>query len=128
MRVVVVDASYLLTFLLPDEESEPVSELVNQYGEGTVYFIAPHILPFEVANGLKSAILRGRLNPEKAIELIETFLAMHVASVPVDYSSILRLAMTSKLSIYDAAYAWLARSRGYELMTHDKKLAKIARA
>lgn len=127
MSVVVIDASYLLTFLLPDEESEQVKKLVLEYGTGSVQFIAPDILPFEIANGLKSATLRERLPADKAIELMETFLAMRVMILPIDFSEALDLAITKKLSIYDASYAWLAQSRGCELMTHDKKLAKIAK-
>lgn len=128
MRVVVVDASYVLTFLLPDEQSEQVKELVLKFGAGNVQFIAPDILPFEIANGLKSATLRGRLRADEAIELMETFLAMHVMILPVAFLETLDLAIARKLSIYDASYAWLAQSRECELMTHDKKLAKIARA
>lgn len=127
MRIVVVDASYLLTFLLPDEESDHVKALVLDYGAGIVQFIAPDILPFEIANGLKTATLRGRLGTDEAIELMKTFLAMRVMILPIAFSETLDMAITQKLSIYDASYAWLARSRGCDLMTHDKKLAKVAR-
>ncbi len=126
MKVFAVDASFILSFLFPDEEAEEVSLRFQQFGEGQISFIAPNILPFEVANGLKSALLRGRLKTNQVHNLLETFLALHITLLEVVHEEVLAMAIDSKLSTYDAAYAWLARSRECELLTHDKKLKRAS--
>lgn len=127
MNFAVVDASFVLSFLLPDEGVEGVSSFFKDFIEGNIITIAPHILDFEVMNGLKSATIRNRISNEKAFELAQRFDDLAIKMLPIETRGVLSLSLQKKLSIYDAAYAWLAQSRGCELMTHDKKLAKIAK-
>jgi predicted nucleic acid-binding protein len=44
-----------------------------------------------------------------------------------DYPAVLRLANESGITVYDAAYLWLARELDAELVTLDRKLAEAAK-
>jgi predicted nucleic acid-binding protein len=127
MRTVIIDASFVLSFLLPDERILKTDEVFSQYLSGEIVLVAPTLLPFEVTNGLQSACLRKRIDQKTGTALIENFCNLDIGVVPVYLPEVFSLAIAKKLSFYDAAYAWLAQSRGCPLMTHDKKLAKIAK-
>lgn len=127
MNFAVVDASFVLSFLLPDEEVEGVSSFFKDFIEGNIVILAPYIVEFEVMNGLKSAIIRNRISNQEAFDLAQRFDDLAIKMLSIETRGILSLSIQNKISIYDAAYAWLAQSRGCELMTHDKKLAKIAK-
>lgn len=127
MNFAVVDASFVLSFLLPDEDVNGVTRFFKDFIEGQTATLAPHILEFEVMNGLRSAMIRKRISNQEALSLTKRFedLSIHISAV--EALGVLTLSIQETLSVYDAAYAWLAQSRGCELMTHDKKLAKIAK-
>ncbi|MDO8679332.1 MAG: type II toxin-antitoxin system VapC family toxin [Acidobacteriota bacterium] len=46
----------------------------------------------------------------------------------LDSAEVLELALRTGLTIYDAAYLWLAMSRDVELVTLDKELARVNQA
>jgi len=52
--------------------------------------------------------------------------AMEIKEIDVDSDEIVALAEHTKLTVYDAAYLWLARKLATELVTLDKELAKAA--
>lgn len=127
MNLAVVDASFVLSFLLPDENVEGVTSFFKDFIEEHTSALAPHILEFEVMNGLKSAMMRKRISNQEALNLAKKFEDLNINILAVDVREVLTLSIQGNPSVYDAAYAWLAQSRGCELMTHDKKLAKIAK-
>lgn len=127
MKAAVVDASFVLSFLLPDERTLKIDEVFSQHLDEEIVLVAPTLLPFEVANGLRSACLRKRIDQKTGASLLEKFCDLDIGLAPVYVPEVFALSIAKKLSTYDAAYAWLAHSRKCELMTHDKKLAKIAR-
>lgn len=127
MNFAVVDASFVLSFLLPDEDVNGVTSFFKDFIEGHTAALAPQILEFEVMNGLKSAMIRKRISNQETLSLARKFEDLGVNMIAVEVLGVLTLSIQEKLSVYDASYAWLAQSRGCELMTHDKKLAKIAK-
>lgn len=44
----------------------------------------------------------------------------------MDFADAIQLAETTRLSLYDASYLWLARHLDVELVTLDEKLQKAA--
>jgi len=110
---VVVDASYALSWLLPDE-NKPLTKVGQK--------IAPTLLPYEVTNALKMAVLRGRINEDLAQRLLNEFLNWQINYQGVDYNEVIQIATRGKLSAYDASYVYLARKMKCELLTWDKKL------
>lgn len=123
----VLDASFILDFLLPDEHSAKVKETFEKYQAGEIHFISPLILPFEVVNGLKSAVVAKRIDNDVAARLLGIFLKLDIDFVEVDVEHVLHLALEEELSVYDAAYLTCAKQRGLPLLTLDKRLVKLAR-
>lgn len=124
---VVVDASFILDFLLPDEHAVEVIETFEQYQTGEIQFISPLILPFEVVNGLKSAVVAKRIEDNVAARLLGIFLKIDIDLVEVDIRQVLHRALEEELSVYDAAYLVCAEQKDLSLLTLDSRLAKLAR-
>ena len=83
---------------------------------------SPTLLPFELANVCWKKIRR---HPESTSELVESLrkysrLGIAVHDVPPDEAA--DLAIQLGVTAYDAAYAWVARSLGVELVTLDREL------
>jgi len=74
MKYAVVDASYILSFLLPDENNPKVDVIVEEHARDICTLIAPSILKFEVLNGLSIACKRKRISQVKALKLITQFI------------------------------------------------------
>lgn len=124
--ILVADASSVLASILPDERAgRDVLELLR-----TSTAIAPMIWPLEIANALLVATWRRRITIEEAEILMETLAEIEIELVPTSLSEITRevfpIASKHTLTIYDAQYVHLARSRSASLLTLDKKLRAAA--
>lgn len=121
----VVDASLVLDFLLPDEQSAYVIKTFKEYKKGEISFIAPIILPFEIANGLKYAVKAKRIKKNVALELLEIFFKLHIGLLQINLAKTLKVSLKEELSIYDASYITLSLQENLPLLTLDKKLMKL---
>jgi predicted nucleic acid-binding protein len=92
--------------------------------------IAPAIWPLEVANGLRTAERRGRLDPADVPRIRELLLSLPVQVEPVALTEALgeitEAARRLDLTAYDAAYLELAARRGLPLATIDERLRRAA--
>ena len=123
----VVDASFVLSYLLPGEENEYVKELFLNYQERKIDFISANLLPYEVVNGMKSAVIRKRMGTTQAKSLIREFLKLDFALEKINETEIFSLAISHDISIYDASYLWLAKDKKVKLLTLDENLKKLAK-
>lgn len=121
-RTCCVDASFVLSFLLPDEYNLEVDKMFNQYRAGLIKFISVPLLPFEITNGLAIAIIRKRINKNYALDRIEEFLDYDIEIHEVDFKKILEFSQKNNLTAYDASYLYLAQKEGTELLSLDEKL------
>jgi len=121
----VVDASAVAGWLLPDEEGQDLAELVATHPE----FHAPWLLWAELRNILIVNERRGRLTQGLADQLIEAVegLGIVLDTAPSN-AGVLALSRRHGLTVYDALYLDLALRRGAALATLDAKLAQAARA
>lgn len=124
----IIDSSYILTYVLPDEHSTSVDEIFSQYQAHNVHFHAPMLLRFEVCAGLWSATRQKRIHREVAGKLAESFLELGIVYHDVSYTDVLDLAIDSKLTVYDSVYLWLAREKKLPILTFDKQLARAAKS
>lgn len=124
-QVYVIDASFILAFLLPDERNEQVVEVFKQYSLGKINFIASKVLPFEIVNSLKNAIPK-RVTQQNVIIMIENFLELKIEFMETDLKQILNLSLTKYLSVYDTSYLYLAQTNNFPLLTLDKKLKALS--
>ncbi len=116
--MVVVDASALAGLVFAEPEG---AGLQQQLGTSALH--APSLIHYELAN---AALHRSRREPGQARRFfggLLTALEMDVELHAVDHPAVLALAMETRLSVYDAAYLWLARHLAMPLVTLDKKLA-----
>ena len=128
MSDVVVDASVVAPFLIPDESGEQSDAVLSALvaGRGVV----PQHWRLEIANLGRKAVRQKRMTRAEMHEAITL-----LATLPVNvdrqtdemaWSRTLDLASDHDLTSYDAAYLELAKRNGLPLATVDKALAKAA--
>lgn len=120
----IVDASFVLDFLLPDEGSPEVTEVFKNKRNVLASSI---LLPFEIANSLKSAIKSKRIIKNDAEKILEIYSALRIELIEIDITDVFEVSLKEDLSIYDAVYACLAIKKNVPLLTLDRKLANLAK-
>ncbi|MEK7188947.1 MAG: type II toxin-antitoxin system VapC family toxin [Patescibacteria group bacterium] len=122
----VVDASYVIAFLMPDESVEGVDEVFIGYADRECSLIAATLLPYEVLNGFKSALIRSRISERYGVERIRDFAKLNIPLYEIDFEDAFLTASKNDLSIYDAAYVALSRATGFPLLSLDERLRGIS--
>ena len=67
---VVVDASLAIKWLVEEDDSDKAHAALQSWVAQDITRIAPHLMPFEVANALHRRVLRGELNVGDSIRMI----------------------------------------------------------
>ncbi len=108
----VVDASALGALLFGEPRAAAVAERLER-----CELAAPTLLRYEIASiGLKK--LRRYPRQRRALlEALELFERLSLRELPLPTEEIVKLARRRRLTVYDAAYLWLARSLDAELVT-----------
>lgn len=120
----IIDASFVLTRLLPDETSPYVDKIFNEFAEGKINFFASSILPLEIINGLKYAYPK-RITKKQVIKLIEDFINFGIKYLELDLGKVFEISISQNLSVYDASYLYLSKKEKFPLLTMDEKLKRI---
>jgi predicted nucleic acid-binding protein len=123
--VIVLDCSYTLAMVMPDEARPSTLWAVMD-----ARLFAPAIWHVEVANALRNGVRRGRL-----LETDVQAVCAHVEAFEVETSPASDLGVRQRylaaqahdLTAYDAAYLELALQRRCALATLDNQLASAAR-
>jgi predicted nucleic acid-binding protein len=125
MMPVVIDSSYALALVLPDEQAPATAAAVL-----ASELIAPFLFPVEVANAALNSVRRKRYAADEAQRVCEAIesLAVGVQAGPeLGPAHLLRQARAFGLSAYDALYLDLAMTQRAALATCDLALADAAR-
>lgn len=121
----IVDASVVIAWLLPLEVYKSFAENILQlYRQNKVTLLAPIILPCEVINSLKTALLRRRITKSEAFSALRLFTTIKIKFIGQSVEDILHTAIIHDLSAYDSMYVSLALSHSHKLITGDKILYK----
>lgn len=124
----VIDASITLAWCFADEASDAADRALGRLEREEA--IAPSIWPLEVANGLRTAERRGRLDLADLSRARDLLLSLPVQVDAVDLrlalNEVTEVARTLELTAYDAAYLALAARRGLALATVDDRLREAA--
>jgi predicted nucleic acid-binding protein len=118
---VVVDASAIASMIFGENEGRTIAAHLEDET-----LVAPSLIDYELVN---VAVTRARMRPDVSAEIaVALAAALHLplTRVPVPGLEALALAAETGLTAYDASYLWLARTRGIELVTLDKALARFA--
>ncbi|MBF8289879.1 MAG: twitching motility protein PilT [Chloroflexi bacterium] len=125
----VLDASVALAWVFDDEASPAADHVLRRLEHESA--IAPAHWPLEVANALRTAERRGRLQPTELPALRVMLEGLPIEIVPVELSTAigaLEMARTHDLTAYDATYLHLAYVRDLELATIDRCLRQACEA
>jgi predicted nucleic acid-binding protein len=117
----VVDASAICAVLFAEEEEWRVKERVA--GDAMV---APTLLSYEVANACWKKLRRYPERRPDVLVACARFSRLGIRHLEVNLVAVLLLAEATRLSAYDAAYVWLARALGVELVSLDRRVLQAA--
>lgn len=130
MAGLVIDASFAASLLLEEEHSAFSSSALRQAGAAARS--ATSLLPWEIANILRTKRRRGMLSIGQCGRVFQAFLDLEIdlAPAPDDAASFTlgQLADRYALSAYDAGYLDLAIRRNDWLATNDRNLTNAGLA
>jgi predicted nucleic acid-binding protein len=115
----VIDASAMAALVFGEPEADEIADRIRGAG-----LHAPILIDFELAS---VCLKKLRQYPKQRAALLAGHALakqMAVRKHSVDTQEIVLMAEQAKLTVYDAAYLWLAGSLGAELVTLDKRLAR----
>ncbi len=119
MAVKVVDASVMAAVAFGEPRADEAARLLSG-----AEICAPDLLPYELASVALKKIRRYPALAREIAAALEAVLSLEISLMSVAASDALALALETNLSVYDAAYLYLARSLGRPLVTFDERLAK----
>ena len=121
MEQAIFDASFFLSFLLPDEKTN--RKIIQKFIEGELFLIEPFIFNLEVVNALRYAFASKRIQKFKLISLINSFQNLDNIDYAYDFNlqDLVKISLKFNISIYDACYLYLSQKTGIKLYTLDKK-------
>ena len=123
--MIVLDSSYALALVLPDEQSPTTVHTVL-----ASRLAAPMIWPLEVANAVRSNIRRRRLDDAGVEQVFRRLAELQVDVIGAGHQQARRFfeaAQSHDLTPYDATYLVLAQQLSASLATRDTDLADAAR-
>lgn len=125
MKELVLDASVILKWYLPDEEyGQHAYNILEQHVAEEVALLAPTILPYEVLSALLVAERMGRVAEGVTRDAFRAFLDLEIVFQDTfsDHADVLSLARSFRRSVYDASYLCLANKKNVDFVTGDKRL------
>jgi predicted nucleic acid-binding protein len=126
--VLVIDASVCGKLLWPEEHSDRAAALFNDADQTGWRLAAPVILPVEMTNLIRRRMRAERLLIERALALLDDFLAQSIDLLTdADlHRAALRLTGAHSLGGHDAHYVALAQRLGCEMWTADERILRAA--
>ncbi len=128
--VLVVDASVVVKWVLPEEGHEQAARIQELYAEDRVDLLAPHLLIAETHNVLWKRARRRELTTGQARQCAEYLaitcpLLIHSDALA---RSALELAIAHHRPVYDCLYLALALECQCDLITADERFFAVMRA
>lgn len=121
----VIDASYIATYLLIDEHNARVDHTFKRFRGGEIVLYSSELLPYEIGNTLRMALMRRRIAIKEARQLIEKFQKLHIEYEDSAMNEVLDMAVKRHISFYDASYLALATAKNLPLLTLDRELIQL---
>jgi predicted nucleic acid-binding protein len=123
----VLDASVVLSWLLPDEQHPRATALRERAPECDI--VVPVVWWFELRNAMLAGERRGRITDAQSDDFLQGVAALPVrVDAAAREAALMQLARRHRLSVYDATYLELALREQRPLATLDRALAAAATA
>ncbi|MEM2896819.1 MAG: type II toxin-antitoxin system VapC family toxin [Candidatus Bathyarchaeia archaeon] len=119
---IVIDASVVAKWLIPEEDSDKALKVLQEYVNGKVEIYSPDLLVYEVANVMR---YRPDIDDETLATNIESLFNLQLNLIPPSsdvISEAITRAKALNLSMYDACYVVIAETLATNLITADAKL------
>lgn len=118
----VVDASVLAALVFSEPGADEAAARI-----GREPLAAPSLLPYELASVCARKIDAAPDRRNVLLKGLDLYEGMGVRLVQVRAADAVAIAEPYGLTTYDAAYLWLARELGVELLTFDRRLQAATR-
>lgn len=120
MAEIVVDASVVVKWYIPEQHHEQARALRDAYLDGSFDVVAPALMPFEVINALKYS---GHYEGNRLEEASNSLPEYGIDLVPFNNTGpVAAIATDLEISIYDASYIALAQTLDTTAYTADGSL------
>ena len=116
----VIDASVLAALVFDEEEAAEALALIDGHE-----LYAPPLLSYELASVARKKARRYPEQREGIVLAFELGLRLRFTWIQVNHAEVLKEALDTGLSTYDAAYLHVARAMALPLITFDKQLAGV---
>ena len=121
---IILDSSLIIALVVPEEHSSMASERISEYD----YYHILDLSYYEVANGIKTKVLKKEINSPTAVEAFTKAVKFMNLCVIHSFSELiadaLRLSLELDITSYDSAFLSLSDITGSKLLTLDSKLAQ----
>jgi len=118
----VVDASALAALLFDEPEAAATAAILED-----LILTAPTLLPYEIASVTLKKLHRRPQQAQAILLSADLFNHLAIDLVETPHAELASLALRTDLSVYDAAYLWLATELVAPLITLDRDMADRAR-
>lgn len=121
-QTLVVDASVVVRWFVPEEDSDRALRLRNRYVEGGLELFAPDLMIYEVINTLR---YHRSISDKMLREDTEALFAIDIDFISPSSEMVALTAGSARrwdLSLYDAAYLALTQHLATSLVTADEAL------
>ena len=125
-QTLVVDASVVAKWFIPEADSDKAVKLRNRHIEGSLNLMAPDLLLYEIANAL---VYHPEIRDEDIREDMEALFTVDIELVSPSsklMASIPEGARRRDISVYDSSYLVLAEIVATNLVTADKRMFEKA--
>lgn len=126
--MICVDASLVLSWVLPEEISPKAIRARRQWDAKGEQLVAPAFLQVEVTSVLRSAVHRGRISPDEGEGAFRSFRRMAIWYLEpknlVEDAWMVAQKLNSPRA-YDMFYVALAESQACDLWTADERLVNF---
>jgi predicted nucleic acid-binding protein len=120
MADIVVDASVVAKWYIPERDHEHARALRDDYLTGRHDLLAPALLPFEVINALRYS---GHYEGDRLIEASTTLPEYGIKLIPYRRADpVAEVAVDLDITLYDASYLALAHTNETTVYTADSRL------
>ena len=122
----VIDTSGLVKYVLPEQDSSVVENLIALHHAGTVNLIAPEYVLVESANVLWKHLQRGNILPEDVAASLQMLRGLGIRLIPNAelLDDALALAAQHGITVYDSLFCALAARENVQLITADNPLVR----
>lgn len=118
--VKVVDASAVGAVVFNEPDADRIASAL------TGRLVSPTLLRYELASICLNKLKLHVSQHETILAAYRLAEGLEIEYLEVDYAGLAPMAHRARITVYDAAYLWLATGLAAELVTLDKRLAKAA--